>query len=137
MKAARRSLLALFLALVLFLTLAGGSAGARTYDPEETRFLELINAYRLEHGLSALRLSGIVSEAAARHSLDMGTYGFFSHMSERSSFFERVPLPGSAWPRWATAPRQRPRTSPPDSRRPRPCSPPGAPPRGTTPSCAA
>ena len=87
MKTALRPLSVLLLVLVLLLTFAGGIASARTYDVEETRFLELLNAYRAEHGLPALLLSGTVSEAAARHSLDMGTYGFFSHTSERSSYF--------------------------------------------------
>lgn len=96
MKAARRSLSLLFLVLVLFLTLAGGVAHARDYSADETRFLQLINDYRAQHGLGALMLSGIVSEAAARHSLDMGTYGFFGHTTARSSYF---PAGSSLWDR--------------------------------------
>lgn len=96
MKAARRSISVLFLVLVLFLTCVGGIAHARTYDVEETRFLQLINDHRAQHGLGALMLSGTVSEAAARHSLDMGTYDFFSHTSERSSYF---PTGSSPWDR--------------------------------------
>ena len=87
MRPARQSFSVLFLAVFLFLTFLGGLAHARTYDIEETRFLQLINDYRAQHGLGALKLSGIVSEAAARHSLDMGTYGFFSHTTEHSSYF--------------------------------------------------
>jgi hypothetical protein len=84
------------LVLVLLVTVIGGIAHARTYDADETRFLQLINDYRVQHGLDALMLSGIVSEAAARHSLDMGAYGFFSHTSERSSYF---PAGSSPWDR--------------------------------------
>ena len=96
MKTARRSISAFFLILVLLVTLLGGIAHARTYDVEETRFLQLINGYRAQHGLDALKLSGIVSEAAARHSLDMATYDYFSHTSERSSYF---PAGSSPWDR--------------------------------------
>jgi len=96
MKTARRSISGLFLVLVLLLTMLGGIAHARTYDIEETRFLQLLNDYRAQHGLGALMLSGTVSEAAARHSLDMGTYDFFGHTSERSSYF---PAGSSPWDR--------------------------------------
>jgi len=99
MKAARRPFSVLCLVLVLTLACAGGIAHARTYDVDETRFLQLINDYRAQHGLEALLLSGIVSEAAARHSLDMGTYGFFSHTTERSSYF---PAGSSPWDRMAS-----------------------------------
>lgn len=93
MKAARRSISLLFLVSVMFLTFLGGIAQARTYDVEETRFLQLINNHRAQHGLDALKLSGIVSEAAARHSLDMGTYDFFSHTTERSTYFAVGSMP--------------------------------------------
>jgi hypothetical protein len=99
MKAARRPFSVLFLVLVVTLACAGGIAHARTYDVDETRFLQLINDYRAQHGLDTLLLSGIVSEAAARHSLDMGTYGFFSHTTERSNFF---PAGSSPWDRMAS-----------------------------------
>ena len=99
MRTARRSISALFLVLILLITFMGGIAHARTYDVDETRFLQLINDYRAQHGLGALKLSGIVSEAAARHSLDMGTYDYFSHTSERSSYF---PAGSSPWDRMAS-----------------------------------
>ena len=98
MRTPRRSFSLLFLVIFLFLTLLGGIAHARTYDAEETQFLQLINDYRVQHGVGALKLSGIVSEAAARHSLDMGTYGFFNHTTERSSYF---PAGSSPWDRMA------------------------------------
>lgn len=99
MKVARRSVSLCFLVLVLFLTLAGGVAQARDYDADESRFLQLINDYRAQHGLGTLMLSGIVSEAAARHALDMGRYGFFSHTTARSSYF---PAGSSPWDRMAS-----------------------------------
>ncbi len=93
MKTARRSISALFLVLVLLLTMLGGIAHARTYDIEETRFLQLLNDYRAQQGLGGLKLSGIVSEAAARHSLDMGAYRFFGHTSAQSSYFPAGSMP--------------------------------------------
>jgi hypothetical protein len=96
MNTTRRSVSTLFLALVLLMTVLGGLAHARTYGVEETRFLQLVNDYRAQHGLGALKLSGTVSEAAARHSLDMGTYRFFGHTSEHSNFF---PAGSTPWDR--------------------------------------
>lgn len=96
MKIPRRSLSGLFLVLVLLLTVLGGVAQARTYGAEETMFLQLLNGYRAQHGLADLKLSGIVSEAAARHSLDMGMYRFFGHTTEHSSYF---PAGSTPWDR--------------------------------------
>lgn len=74
----------------LSLTLVLGpvaTAEAQSYEPEELRFLELINAYRQENGLEPLLLSAPLSVASERHSEDMGTYGFFSHTTEASSYY--------------------------------------------------
>lgn len=98
MKNVRRSITALLVVLILLVAWTGGIAHARTYDAQETQFLQLINDYRAQHGVGALKLSGIVSEAAARHSLDMGTYGFFNHTTQRSSYF---PAGSSPWDRMA------------------------------------
>ncbi len=73
-----------------------GVAQARTYYPEETQFLKLINDYRSQHGLHTLLLSGALSEAAARHSLDMGNFDFFAHDSQGSDFF---PWGSTPWDR--------------------------------------
>ena len=75
------------LALVTSLVFLGAPAQARTYDSDEIRFLELINTYRSQHALPPLLASDVAAEAGARHALDMGTYGFFSHTTEHSSFF--------------------------------------------------
>jgi hypothetical protein len=65
----------------------GVSAQAQTYDAEERRFLELINAYRQDNGLRPLLLSDTISVAAERHSEDMGRYGFVAHDTARSSYY--------------------------------------------------
>ncbi|MCZ7665566.1 MAG: CAP domain-containing protein [Thermoleophilia bacterium] len=93
---ARRTVFLFSLVLLLALDLLGGLAQARTYDPAETEFLQLLNSYRAQHGLVALKMSDTLSEAAARHSQDMGRYGFFGHTSVKSSFF---PAGSSPWDR--------------------------------------
>lgn len=72
---------------LLFVLGPVGIAEAQTYEPEEQQFLELINDYRLENGLEPLLLSDPLSVASERHSDDMGTYGFFSHTTEASSYY--------------------------------------------------
>lgn len=64
-----------------------GIAEAQSYEPEELEFLELINDYRQQNGLEPLALSAPLSVAAERHSEDMGTYGFFSHTTQGSSYY--------------------------------------------------
>lgn len=83
----KRSFSLLLLSLMLLFAGLAGVAQARIYNAEEVRFVQLLNSYRSSHGLPTLQASGIVSEAAARHSLDMANYGYFSHYSERSSYF--------------------------------------------------
>ncbi|HZJ02186.1 MAG TPA: CAP domain-containing protein [Thermoleophilia bacterium] len=87
MTSAKRSLSLFLLSLVLLFAALAGVAQARIYNAEEVRFVQLLNSYRSSHGLQTLETSGIVSEAGARHSLDMGNYNYFSHTSERSSYF--------------------------------------------------
>lgn len=75
-------------ALSLFFVLGPvGVAGAQSYEPEELAFLEEINAYRQQNGLGPLELSDTLSVASERHSEDMGTYGFFSHTTQGSSYY--------------------------------------------------
>ncbi len=95
MTTTKRAALLLFLLLTLLLTLAG-AAQARTYDAEEARFLQLINNYRAQQGRPALKISDTLSEASARHSLDMGRYRFFSHTTQGSSWF---PAGSTPWDR--------------------------------------
>lgn len=84
------------LTCLVFLTLLGGPAHARTYDAEEQEFLRLINDYRAQNGLSTLQASDTAAEAAARHSLDMARFGFFSHTTTKSSYF---PAGSTPWDR--------------------------------------
>jgi uncharacterized protein YkwD len=56
-------------------------------EPEEQRFLELVNEYRNSNGLDPLVSDGALSTTAAHHSEDMATYGFFSHETEQSSYY--------------------------------------------------
>jgi uncharacterized protein YkwD/uncharacterized protein YraI len=48
-------------------------------DAEEMRFLDLLNEYRGQQGLSPLALSQALSEAAEFHSADMAARGYFDH----------------------------------------------------------
>lgn len=96
MRVTRRTLALIGLAMLVSLLFLGAPAQARTYDSEELRFLELLNNYRAQHALAPLLASDTAAEAAARHSLDMGSYGFFSHTTERSSFF---PVGSQPWDR--------------------------------------
>lgn len=48
-------------------------------DDEEIAFLDLLNAYRADQGLSPLALSQTLSEASELHSADMGAKGYFDH----------------------------------------------------------
>lgn len=50
-------------------------------DAQEQQFLELINAYRMENGLGALSDVAALNLAAYRHSVDMGTRGYFDHVT--------------------------------------------------------
>ena len=56
-------------------------------EPEEQRFLELVNEYRQSNGIDPLVSSETLSTPAAHHSEDMATYGFFSHETEESSYY--------------------------------------------------
>lgn len=91
-----RSATLLALTCLVLLAFLGGFAQARTYDSEELEFLRLINNYRAQNGLSTLQASDVAAEAAARHSLDMGRFGFFSHTTVKSSYF---PAGSSPWDR--------------------------------------
>jgi uncharacterized protein YkwD len=50
-------------------------------DAQEREFLEMINSYRLENGLGALVDVAALNLAAYRHSVDMGTRGYFDHVT--------------------------------------------------------
>lgn len=55
------------------------SAAAYSPEPEELAFLELLNAYRAEHGARRLSLQKQLGAAAEHHSQDMAETGVPSH----------------------------------------------------------
>lgn len=72
--------------------------GRHTYGKEETRILSLINAYRVENGLSPLLLSDAVSVAAEKHNLDLAKYGYTGHETRESDYY---PEGARSWDRMA------------------------------------
>lgn len=54
---------------------------ASCLNTTEQEFLRLINAYRTENGLSALKTSKAINKAAYAHSLDMGQRNYFDHLT--------------------------------------------------------
>jgi uncharacterized protein YkwD len=57
----------------------------------EAALLREINQVRRQHGLSELRASGLLAEAAEHHSRQMAARGFFDHDSpDGSAFWKRV-----------------------------------------------
>lgn len=91
--AVRVALLAVVAAAVLFVAFfsaaraAGSAAPAVDYSSEEAEFVRLLNEYREGLGLQPLMVSDILSDAAEKHSHDMGTYGFFNHITQQESDF--------------------------------------------------
>jgi uncharacterized protein YkwD len=66
--------------------LAPARAGV-SYSPQEVEFVRLINEYREQHGRGRLLVSDAMSLASKRHSADMGTFGFFGHVTAHSNWF--------------------------------------------------
>jgi uncharacterized protein YkwD len=60
---------------------------AQAAGVEEQRLLELINRYRQDNGAGTLVPSGVLSTSATRHSKDMASHGFFSHINRESSYY--------------------------------------------------
>jgi uncharacterized protein YkwD len=87
----------LFMAVIFGVLLTSG-AQAYTYSNEEAIFVNLLNEYRVAHGVSPLLISDLISEACYRHNHDMAKYSFFSHYSTRSDWFATDALP---WDRMA------------------------------------
>ena len=75
---------------VLVLALSSAGAQAVTYDAQELEVVRLVDGYRQSLGLDPLMVSDLVSDAAEKHSTDMGTYGLNPsnpHVTWRSNFF--------------------------------------------------
>lgn len=74
-------------------TYAGPDCNANnTIDPQEDRFLELINDYRADNGLNPLVMSDTLNQAAAWKSRHMATHDYFSHEDEGTNrdFVQRL-----------------------------------------------
>ncbi len=87
--AASLPVVVVLLALLIVL-LVPAEAQAVTYDTQELEAVRLINEYRQSLGLNPLMVSDLVSDAAVKHSTDMGTYGLNPsnpHVTWRSDFF--------------------------------------------------
>ena len=65
--------------LVLFLLTTGVIVRAQTLDAEEQTVLRLINEYRAQNGLPALRATATLTRAADWMSGDMSSKNYFSH----------------------------------------------------------
>jgi uncharacterized protein YkwD len=75
------------LVVVLLLALFPAAAQAVSYSNQEVELVRLLNEYRQSSGLQPLMVSDLCSDAAEKHSSDMGKYSFFDHKSLQSDFF--------------------------------------------------
>ena len=73
--------------VALLLALFPAGAQAASYSSEELEFVRLINEYRQSLGVEPLMVSDLCSDAAEKHSSDMGKYHFFAHNTVASDFF--------------------------------------------------
>ena len=74
--------------LIVLLALAFFPAGAQavSYSSQEIQLVQLLNDYRVSLGLQPLMVSDLVSDAAEKHSSDMGNHSFFAHNTVESDF---------------------------------------------------
>src|SRR5438552_16390751 len=73
-------------------------------SPLEHGVLADINAFRLAHHLSALRLSTPLTSAAVSHTREMAVQGYFAHESgDGSLFWKRIRTyyPSTPWTYWS------------------------------------
>lgn len=82
------------LAAVFLLAPAAASAHSTHATRErglESQLVQQINAVRAGHGLRALAVSAELSAAAAAHTREMGTDGYFAHTSfDSTPFWQRI-----------------------------------------------
>jgi len=96
-----RTVAAVIVALVL--APAGVAADLKQEGRLEQSLVRQINLVRHAHGLKPLVLSPKLGAAAAQHSKEMGTQGYFEHESaDRSPFWKRIErwYPSSGWSSW-------------------------------------
>jgi uncharacterized protein YkwD len=66
---------------------AGRNSGVTRVTSLDSAIVVQLNAFRLAHGLSALRVSPFLAAAARAHSTQMARRGYFSHNSANGSPF--------------------------------------------------
>src|SRR5205823_13204050 len=85
---------ALFALLGAFVapTARSGKANTRvTLTALESGVLSQLNQIRLQHGLQPVKISAPLTAAAAQHSRDMGSAGYFQHESrDGTAFWRRI-----------------------------------------------
>jgi len=72
-----------FSLLFIVVIASGFEAKAQSYDPEEDTMLRLMNEYRAQRGLSQLRPSVALTNAADWKSADMATKNYFGHVDSQ------------------------------------------------------
>lgn len=63
------------------------------YSLEELALVDMLNCYRLSKGVQPLLISDILTVAAERHNADMSSFGFLSHTTKASAWFDAGALP--------------------------------------------
>ena len=100
--ATRRSFISLVaggaLSVVLAVRNVVGADAANCVSANERALLGMINAYRAEHGLAALRMSSTVAAAAYTHSRDMATRNYLSHTTLGTSNMEGKRMTAAGYP---------------------------------------
>jgi uncharacterized protein YkwD len=66
---------------------AGRNRGVARVSSLDSALLVQVNAFRVAHGLTALRVSPFLGAAARAHSTQMARLGYFSHNSANGSAF--------------------------------------------------
>ena len=95
-----------FVAAVVVAALVAAPAGlaAERQTGLESAVIRQINQVRRSHGLKPLALSTKLSSAAAQHTREMGSDGYFEHSSyDKSPFWKRIErwYPSAGWSSWA------------------------------------
>lgn len=97
------------LAVVLILVVTAPAASTPAAPPRavsiatlEAELLDDVNAFRAQHALPRLRLSGPLTRAARAHSVQMGREGYFGHASgDGVAFWKRIQSFYTAKPYWS------------------------------------
>lgn len=85
------ALVAVALSATLAVAASGATRGESSLGPLDRQVLAAINAYRAQHHLHALTLSGGLDRSAAQHSFEMGSDGYFAHNSANGrAFWKRI-----------------------------------------------